>query len=846
MSGLQGRKPIAGRLGPDPARERAAPVRPFLDELLSSYRVAERRFDELFAGPGSPRPHWRRLLEELGGFSAEGIRERQLNAERQIKESGITYNVYADPQGIGRPWDLDVLPLMIAPEEWRVIEAGISQRAELFNRILADVYGEQSLLRQGLVPASLIFNQTGFLRPAHGIKPPGGMHLHVYAADLARSEDGSWWVMADRTQAPSGAGYALENRLIVSRTFPSLYRDMPVQRLAHFFATLRDSLMHFAPRGHGPTLTVLLTPGPYNETYFEHTLLARYLGFPLVEGGDLTVRDGMVWLKTIRGLQRVHTILRRQDDTYCDPLELRTDSALGVAGLTDCARRGTVLIANALGAGLLESPALLGFLPRICESLMGAPLRLPSIATWWCGEPAALQDALGQADRLVFKTADPACSFAPIFGQDLDRKALKRLQAALSAQPEQFVAQELVRISQAPVLGNLGNPRIDARGIGLRVFAVASPEGYRVMPGGLTRVASGADVRVISMQSGGGSKDTWVLARGPVDTDFTLLRDTVTPADLLRVRAAVPSRVAENLFWFGRYQERCDDAARLLRLILGSRLQESSDDEGQSATPLVALARASELIGDAGDTDDALLAWTTDGTHAGSLSALLRQLDRLGYTLRDRMSLDNLRTLHTLLKEPAPASPPSLAEALSRLDRIIAGLMTLSGFVLDGMTRDDGWQFLSIGRRLERLGYQCLALQTAFTNSLRTGLTWLLQISDSIVTYRARYMARPEWLPVLDLLVLDGANPRSVLFNAKGVSDYFQKLERQYGPFGAPGFADCVGALEQLGPGDLDPESPALRSGLRHLHDAALDMSDRLTQRFFNHSRAGAWSTMGL
>ena len=435
-----------------------------LRERLKAYPDSEGRFDELFEAPQKPRAHWSRFFRALMGTSAADIHARLEAAERQIRDSGVTYNVYADPQGLDRPWDLDVLPLIIAADEWREIEAGIRQRAHLFDRVLADLYGAQALLQQGLIPPKLLFGQSGFLRSAHSMNLPGGVHLHVYAADLARSPDGRWWVMADRTQAPSGAGYALENRLIVSRAFSALYRDLGVERVARFFATMRDSLSHFAPKGDGPPLTVLLTPGPYNETYFEHSLLARYLGFPLVEGGDLTVRKGRVWLKTIGGLTRVHAILRRQDDTYCDPLELRSDSALGVAGLTDCARRGSVLIANALGSGVIESGALLGFLPGVCEHLTGEPLRLPSIATWWCGEPAALADALHHAKHLVFKTADPAHRFDPVFGEDLDEAGLAALAGRLNVR-----AGALHRAGiRARVPGTGARPRTALRHLGAR------------------------------------------------------------------------------------------------------------------------------------------------------------------------------------------------------------------------------------------------------------------------------------------------------------------------------------------------------------------------------------------
>ncbi|HZJ70697.1 MAG TPA: circularly permuted type 2 ATP-grasp protein, partial [Planctomycetota bacterium] len=400
-----------------------------LDQLLAGYAAPEGRFDELLAAPGRPRPHWDAFLRALAERSEREVSDTLSLTERQIREHGITYNVYADAQGVHRPWEVDPIPLVLPADEWATIAAGIEQRADLLNRVLGDLYGPQTLMKSGSIPPSVIFGHRGFLGPAVGWRPAGGRHLLQYAADLARSPDGRWWVVNDRTQAPSGSGYALENRLVVSRVFPQMFRELPVQHLASFFDALRSSLRHWAPRGDGATRIVLLTPGPYNETYFEHALLARYLGFPLVEGNDLTVRDDRVWLKTIDGLQRVHAIVRRQDDDYCDPLELRSDSALGIAGLTDCARRGNVLLANALGSGVLESGALLGYLPRLSRELLGEPLQLPSIATWWLGEPAAFEDAWQRPDRLIIKPIERSQSEPSIVVGSLstdDRDALRR------------------------------------------------------------------------------------------------------------------------------------------------------------------------------------------------------------------------------------------------------------------------------------------------------------------------------------------------------------------------------------------------------------------------------------
>lgn len=359
--------------------------------LLAIYPNSPRRYDEMLTVKGDVRPHWEKFLNHLDSVTPEEMRRRIEFAEQRIQENGVTYNVYADPNGADRPWSLDPLPLIIPPDEWAEVSAAVAQRATLLNAILADLYGEQTLLADGLLPPALVYGQHGYLWPCRGIKPPGGIWLHHYAVDLARSPNGRWWVIADRTQAPSGAGYALENRLVVSRVFPEMFRDLRVQHVADFFRDQLDGLSALAPvEGDEQPHMVLLTPGPYNETYFEHAYLARYLGFPLVEGQDLTVRGDTVYLKTLRGLKRVHVILRRQDDAYCDPLELRGESALGIPGLVNVARAGRVVIANALGSGLLASGALMGFLPAICRHLLGEKLAMPSVATWWCGEKPAL------------------------------------------------------------------------------------------------------------------------------------------------------------------------------------------------------------------------------------------------------------------------------------------------------------------------------------------------------------------------------------------------------------------------------------------------------------------------
>lgn len=809
-------------------------------ELLADYPNDAAHYDEMFASPSEPRPHWMPMLEQLAAERPERIRSRLQSVQREIRENGATYNVYADPQGADRPWELDLLPLILPQDEWGRIEAAIAQRATLLNRILADVYGEQRLLKQGLLPPALIHGHSGFLRPCHGANAPGGVMLHLYAADLARSPDGQWWVLDDRTQAPSGAGYALENRIVISRAFPELFHDMKVQHLASFFATLRDSLAHWAPPGaSGAPLTVLLTPGPHNETYFEHTYLARYLGLPLVEGTDLTVREGCVWLKTLSGLKRVRAMLRRLDDDFCDPLELRGDSALGIPGLVDAMRRGNVLVANALGSNLLESSTLLGFLPRLSKELLGEPLKMPSVATWWCGEPAALEDVIAKLERLVIKPAYPQQRAAPMHGDDLDERGRRRVIAMLRARPNDYVAHENVQLSKAPVWDPAHPHRMQARAIGLRVFACASPNGYVVMPGGLTRVAS-ADARAISMQRGGSSKDTWVLAAGQVNT-FSMLRRAIGPQELVRAGTNLSSRVVENLYWFGRYCERCDATARLLRVALARMLEETPEDRASARPVIVGLLRQAEILApEESDPDDAALvsalrAAIADEGRPG-LASGLRELGRVASHLRERLSVDNWRALNRIGRGRNGKRASTLSDVLVELDETIAAFTTLSGFALDGMTRDPGWRFLSIGRRIERMQTLSTALGYALAGPADADLGWLLRLADSIITYRARYSARPEWLPVLDLLVCDDANPRSIAFQVYGLHDFARRLSDMFGDFGEERLDAALAGLRALDPAtDLNHGSVRLASFLEECHAAGYRLGEQLGHRFFSH-----------
>ncbi len=466
-------------------------------------------YDELSDDGVNPRAHWAHLIESLRAIGPEELGRRCLRAERRIRENGITYNIYSDPLGANRPWEIDIVPFLIAADEWRYIEQGIIQRAQLLSLILEDIYGSQSLIKDGHFPAELLYANPAFLRPMVGVRVPSHSYLHMLAVDLARSPDGQWWVLSDRTQAPSGSGYALENRTIVSDVLPSVFSSSNVLRLAPFFRAQRDALASLTERSN-PRI-VLLTPGPHNETYFEHSYIARYLGFALVEGVDLTVRDRCVFLKTVDGLERVDVILRRVDDSFCDPLELRSDSLLGVPGLVDAVVAGNVQVANALGSGVIETAAIMPFLPGLSRHLTGENLKLPSVATWWCGQSYAFDWVINHLDSVVLKPAFPSRGMEPVFAAKLEPAEKRKLTEQMRALPHEYVAQEQIALSNAPVWGN---GHLYSRSAVLRAYVVNTGHGWTAIPGGLVRVAD-AEGSVVSMQRGGHSKDAWVLWDSP-------------------------------------------------------------------------------------------------------------------------------------------------------------------------------------------------------------------------------------------------------------------------------------------------------------------------------------------
>ena len=830
-------------------------------DLLASYHHDNRRYHELLDPHGNVRERWRGVLAGIERSDAVQMRARSEFVARQIRENGVTYNVYADTKGTDRPWELDLLPQVIDADEWQYLAAGIAQRAALLDGILRDLYGPQNLLAEGLLPPELVFGNTSFLGSSQGVRPPGDIFLHVYAADLARAPDGSWWILADRTQAPSGAGYAVENRQIISRAFPDLFHELHVQDLSGFMRTLQNTLQNFSPVAVGETpLSVLLTPGRFNETYFEHVYLARLLGMPLVEGQDLTVRADTVYMKTLGGLKRVHAILRRVDDDFCDPLELRGDSALGVPGLAAAARAGRVLIANALGSGVIESPGLLGFLPGICEKLRGEPLAIPSVATWWCGEPSVCEEALDELQRLVVKGAFPSRRIEPIFGPSLNRAPLAELRQRIAARPECWVAQEIIDLSLAPAWQSTTTQmHIVPRAVSLRVFAAANGNGeYTVMPGGLARIATRAGARMVSMQRGGGSKDTWVFGNGSARADL-LAQRVIGARDVIRKDEFLPSRMIENLFWVGRYSERSDDFTRLLRVVLARYIDTASTTSNSLEIALAACRRVKLVDGSAG-TRESLLSALTDASAPYSLASVLDHLLYAASQVRGRLSQENWRGLMEVQRETRKLDPSTLelGDAMELLNRLLMEVSALSGFALDDMTRDDGWRFLMIGRRMERLQFMAevfACVLHANQSPDAATLEWLLELADSTITYRMRYLSAPQLIPVIDLIVCDPANPHAMRFQVHELHLHLRALDDAFGSSPITAEFDAMAAqLEACDLSSLEPslfgtslQSDAIHGFAMMLGDIAgrtRRAADALAFRHFVHVDAASRATL--
>jgi len=807
-----------------------------MDWLIQNYAPIQGFYDEMMDADGHVRPQWWDFLQSIAALGPDETGRRFAAADRNLRDSGVFYRVYDDPAGSERVWPLSHIPLLLGAQEWDRLKAGLVQRAGLIEHVLADAYGSAQLVRDGILPAAVIAGSPEFLRPMVGVHPVSGSHLHLYAVDLGRGPDGRWWVLGDRTQAPSGAGYALENRIAMSRALTDIYRGLNVERLAGFFQAFRDGLAAYNRR---PDARIcVLSPGPMNETYFEHAYLARYLGFLLVEGEDLTVRGDEVFVRTVAGLKPAEVIWRRLDADFADPLELNTSSRLGVPGLVSALRNSSVLMANALGAGLAESRSLMSFLPAVAQHVLGQDLALPNMATWWCGQPRERNYVLQNLDKMAIAPAfsrvlPGSLTHGARFGGALNSSERAALVEAIDQRGVDFVAQEAVRLSTMPVW-NEG--RLEPRPFTLRLFIARTATGWSVMPGGFCRVSQDLNANMLNMQVGGKSADVWVLSDKPV-VETSLLPRPERVA-VRRQPGSLPSRAADNLFWLGRYIERSEATLRVLRALL-SRSSESAGTShavGGHLTDLLTFAQA--MPPDMKQASPALIAGTCmhQSGGPGALSVLLRAARGAASVIRDRFSPEAWRSLNLLVEmfdNPALALG-SEAEAFERINQGLQYIAAFSGLAQENMNRLNGWRFLEIGRRLERAVAICRYAQKFAAESMPVeALDTLLELGDSQITYRLRYVMVAARAPVLDLLLLDDNNPRALVFQIAQLSHHLEKLP-PLALNGLPSAAQrlTIRLLADLRAGEADVLQDAQ---IAAMETALLRLSNEISLNYFTH-----------
>jgi len=753
-----------------------------------NYRPVPGLFDEVYSTDGAIKHHWQYLLDSLSGLGVDELNERKAKAQRFLRDDGASYNIYGDSAAPNRSWNLDLVPALIDSAEWAQIEAGLMERAELFNLLLKDIYGKRDLLRHGVIPPEALYCHPGFLRPCQDIRLPGEHELILHGFDLMRDASGKFCVLNDRTQSPSGAGYALENRTVMSRVLPSLFRDSHVHRLTHYFQRLREKLLALAPQQESPCI-VVLTAGPHNETYFEQAYIANYLGFHLVQSNDLMVRNGQVWMKSLNGLTRVDVILRTVEDWYCDPVELRGDSKLGVANLLGVARAGRVAIANPLGSGVLENPIFLSYLPAIAKALLGRELRLPSTPSFWCGNPQDLSYVRNNLHSLVIKPIYRSVQMPSVLAAEMSTAQQAILLQRIEKNPANFVAQPVLNVGYLPTFdGAQLNPRPAI----LRSFAIANGTSYTIMPGGLTRVGIQQTSFIISNQSGSLSKDTWVIASEPERADDQASTNDHQPL-ANNDEANLPSRVAENLFWMGRYIERAETTLHLLKTIsdmLNGDEELSLVSKQRLLTTVTKLTAtqpgfiaAPEALLNAPEAE--LFNLVSDGKRPGSVRHNLEHMLNCAEEAKELLASEMLPAFNAIrdtLSQLDYAANQGFSKALEEtLDPLLTSLMVLSGLTQESMERSTGWRFMEIGRRLERaeqtatLIRELLASDPEDSDSAVLMRTLLLSLK-ALNNYRRRYGAWMEVKSCLDLVLIDPTNPRSLLFQLEKLQRHLSAL----------------------------------------------------------------------
>lgn len=773
--------------------------------LLQSYKEKINTYDEVLDQNGQIKPYWKGLFDTLESIGIEELKLRNHEIVKKLKENGVTYNVYDSNKESNRAWKLDPIPFLIHESEWKTIEKGLQQRALLLDLILKDLYGSQLLIKNGIIPAELVFDNSGFLLPCFDIRQKHDKHLLNYAVDLARGPDGKMWLLDNRTQAPSGAGYALENRIVMSKVIPELNTKTYRKRLSPYFSQLQQTVDTLANNTNENSNVVFLTPGPGNETYFEHVYLSSYLGYTLVQGNDLLVRDGFVWLKSIDQLVRVDVILKRLDDVWCDPLELRRDSLLGIPGLLQVIRLGNVAVVNPPGTSILENYGLMAFMQNACKFLLNEPLLMNSVATWWCGQPKELNFVMSNLPRLIIKKTNRKQGFRSIYGRLLNIEQLADLKNQILKNPKDFVAQEEVSLSTTPAFIN---GEIEPRYAAIRAFLVADGNEYKVMQGGLTRSSAVKDKFEISNQLGGISKDTWIITDLPTTYQE---KHSERKNNNNQLNNTLTSRNAENLFWVGRLSERTMALRSFLKIILNRLNENVTKNVNKQPDFLIVLLKSlthltqtypgfvgkepkegeefdNEIIFENPITE--LLLLINDPKKPGSVAYNLQSLLNTINQVSEKWNHDTRRIIN-LVEDSLLALKNTNTKNINYvnhgLDKLHIRLFSFYGNIYETLPRDNGFYLLESGKNVERI----LSLISVFRSTFNTKkieeeeallMEAILENHHLLAQYRAIYKSHLSLKAVINMVFLEKNLPYTLSYLLDTLSYYLSKLPKTNDP----------------------------------------------------------------
>ncbi len=834
------------------------------ESLLEEYRQKIASYDEILDNQGQVKPAWQQLLSNVGELDLAEVEVRHREIIRQLRQNGVTYNVYDDPEDVSRPWQIDPMPFLIEAKDWQLMEKGIQQRSQLLNILLQDIYGSRHLLRDKVIPSNLLYRHKGFLRACHDLQLPQQCRLVIHGLDMARGPKGQMWVLSDRASAPSGMGYALENRKVMNQLLPELSQDIHAKPIDPFFVTYQKALLSLLPHPKESPFIVYLTPGPMNETYFEHSYLASYMGYTLVQGSDLVVRDGFVWLKGIDGLQKVDVIIRRIDDSFCDPLELNANSMLGVAGLLEVMRRGNVSVVNPPGSSIIENRGLFAFMNAICKYYLNEELQLPNMATWWCGQEKELKYVLENLEKLVIKKIDRGSSFNRVYGSKLSQKELEELKEQIKSRPDSFIGHEEIGFSSLP---SFVNGRIEPRMAALRCYSIATSNGYQVMPGGLTRTSPEEGVFSVSNRYGGISKDTWIVDESSATNTEERVSEYVQTNTH---HISLSSRSAENLFWVGRMTERSIVTTGFLNIVLDVWTEHKRNNLDIEDSPLKLLLKALTnltitypgFIGKGAQKllkkpSPEILDLATNPNRMGSVPFDLQALGNAAISIREHISLESWKALD-LVKESqlelqgiTSKKRNVIMQIQQHLQTVNHRLFTFYGTLAETMPRHEGRLLFKAGKLIERSLASIAVMRTLLgfkqpPHVERVLLEKVLVYQHSLTHYRLRYRSDMNINTTLDTLLYATHLPYALLSQLEKLETYLKALplKTERGRLNA-GQKLLLSAKSALQLTNTDALAATAETGFReHLDETLsqvaehlLNLSSALTDMYFNHTQ---------